>query len=123
MDPSQLDAGILDELQGYIIRHLATFGGALGSYHQLMFGIFVFIVIVLLAAKITRDIGASWLLVTKLVTICIAVWFCTNWVGITDIWAKTMVWAGTNAGGSHMPTDVAFSASRVFAYGMKVSGG
>ena len=98
-------------------------GGALGPYHQFMFGLFVFIVIVLLGAKISRDLQASWLLMTKLVTICIAVWFCTNWVGITDIWAKTMVWAGTNAGGNHLPTDVAFSASRVFAYGMKVSGG
>ena len=123
MDPTQLDAGILDELQGYIITQFATFGGALGPYHQFMFGLFVFIVIVLLGAKITRDLQASWLLMTKLVTICIAVWFCTNWVGITDIWAKTMVWAGTNAGGNHMPTDAAFSASRVFAYGMKVSGG
>lgn len=118
-----LDAGILDEFQGYIIGQLATFMGLLGPYHQFMYATFIFITICLLACKMTRRIDVSWTLLTKLITISIFVWMTKNWGEVTGIWADTMVWAGTNAGGNHLAVDRAFSASRVWAAGMQVSGG
>ncbi len=123
MDVTTLDAGILDDFQGYIVSQLATAMGLFGPYHQFMYGLFIFIVICLLGAKITRDIGASWLLITKLIMISVFVWFTTNWVEFTDVWSQTMVWAGTNAGGNHIPIEQAFSSGTIFAFGMKTSGG
>ena len=61
MDITTLDAGILDDLQGYIVSQFATFMGAIGPYHQFMYG--------------------------------------------------------------HIPIDEAFSPGRIFAFGMKTSGG
>lgn len=118
-----LDAGILDEFQVYIIGKLATFMGLLGPYHQFMYATFIFIVVCLLACKMTRRIDMSWTLLTKLITISIFVWMTKNWGEITGLWAETMVWAGTNAGGNHLAVDRAFSASRIWAAGMQVSGG